>query len=137
CHDGSRWFERVVLSAPMIALPSGRLTQVAGLLARFMRLLGIGGAYVPTGDSAATGTESFIGNVLTSDPVRYARNAAVLEQEPGLGLGAASVCEKERGRVLRAPGVPGPVAAPGQIKHFGDPAYAASIRQPILMVAAG
>ena len=22
CHDGSRWFERVVLSAPMIALPS-------------------------------------------------------------------------------------------------------------------
>ena len=25
CHDGSRWFERVVLSAPMIALPPGPL----------------------------------------------------------------------------------------------------------------
>ena len=29
CHDGSRWFERIVLSAPMIALPAGRLTRVA------------------------------------------------------------------------------------------------------------
>ena len=91
CHDGSRWFERMVLSAPMIALPPGRLTGVAGPLARLMRFIGRGGAYVPTGDSGAAGTESFIGNVLTSDPVRYARNAAVLEQEPALGLGAPTV----------------------------------------------
>jgi len=123
CHDGSRWFERVVLSAPMIALPPGRLTQVAGPLARFMRLLGIGGAYVPTGDSAVAGTESFIGNVLTSDPVRYARNAAVLEQEPALGLGAPTVAWAD--------------VALRQMKQFADPAYAANIRQPILMVAAG
>jgi len=123
CHDGSRWFERVVLSAPMIALPPGRLTQVAGPLARFMRLLGVGGAYVPTGDSAVAGTESFIGNVLTSDPVRYARNAAVLEQEPGLGLGAPTVAWAD--------------VALRQMKQFADPAYAANIRQPILMVAAG
>ncbi len=76
CHDGSRWFERTVLSAPMIALPPGRLTRMAGPLARLMRIIGRGGAYVPTGDSVVTGTESFIGNVLTSVPVRYARNAA-------------------------------------------------------------
>ena len=68
CHDGSRWFDRVVLSAPMIALPEGRLTSVAGPLARFMRFLGRGGAYVPTGDSSVMGTEDFVGNVLTSDP---------------------------------------------------------------------
>ncbi|MFZ0401114.1 MAG: alpha/beta hydrolase, partial [Pseudolabrys sp.] len=91
CHDGSRWFERIVLTAPMIALPPGRLTSVAGPLARLMRIIGRGGAYVPTGDSAAMGTENFVGNVLTSDPVRYARNAAVLEQEPALGLGAPTV----------------------------------------------
>src|SRR5262249_38982212 len=30
CYDGSRWFERIVLSAPMIALASGRLLRVAG-----------------------------------------------------------------------------------------------------------
>ena len=56
-----------------------------------MRMIGRGGAYVPTGDAAATGSEGFIGNVLTSDPVRYARNAAVLEEEPELGLGAPTV----------------------------------------------
>lgn len=123
CHDGSRWFERIVLSAPMIGLPQGRLTRMAGPLTRLMRLIGTGGAYVPTGDSVATGTESFIGNVLTSDPVRYARNAALLEQEPALGLGAPTVAWAD--------------VALRQMKQFADPAYPASIRQPILMVAAG
>jgi lysophospholipase len=122
-HDGSRWFERTVLSAPMIALPAGRLTRVAGPIARLMRMIGRGGAYVPSGDSAVTGSESFIGNVLTSDPVRYARNAAVLEQEPALGLGAPTVAWAD--------------VALRQMKQFADPAYSASIRQPILMVAAG
>jgi len=61
CHDGSRWFDRMVLSAPMIALLPGRLTHVAGPLARLMRLIGRGGAYVPPGDRAVTGTENFIG----------------------------------------------------------------------------
>jgi lysophospholipase len=122
-HDGSRWFERTVLSAPMIALPAGRLTRVAGPLARLMRMIGRGGAYVPSGVSAVTGSESFIGNVLTSDPVRYARNAAVLEQEPALGLGAPTVAWAD--------------VALRQMKQFDDPAYSASIRQPILMVAAG
>jgi lysophospholipase len=122
-HDGSRWFERTVLSAPMIALPAGRLTRVAGPIARLMRMIGRGGAYVPSGDSAVTGSESFIGNVLTSDPVRYARNAAVLEQEPALGLGAPTVAWAD--------------VALRQMKQFDDPAYSASIRQPILMVAAG
>lgn len=123
CHDGSRWFDRMVLSAPMIALLPGRLTRVAGPLARLMRLIGRGGAYVPTGDRAVTGTENFIGNVLTSDPVRYARNAAVLEQEPALGLGAPTVAWAD--------------AALRQMKQFAEPGYSASIRQPMLMVAAG
>jgi len=123
CHDGSRWFERAVLSAPMIALPTGKLTRVAGPLARLMRMIGRGGAYVPTGDSSVAGTSSFIGNVLTSDPVRYARNAAVLEQEPSLGLGAPTVAWVD--------------AAMRQMNQFAEHAYSASIRQPILMVAAG
>jgi len=123
CHDGSRWFERVVLSAPMIALPPGPLTRVAGPLARVMRLMGRGGAYVPTGGPAATGSEDFLGNVLTSDPVRFARNAAVLEEEPELGLGAPTVAWADA--ALRA------------MKRFAEPAYAGHIRQPILMVAAG
>ena len=123
CHSGSRWFDRVVLSAPMIALPHSGLTAVAGPFARFMRLLGRGSAYVPTGGEEASGAEGFIGNVLTSDPVRFARNAAVLEEEPALGLGSPTIAWAD--------------AALHQMKEFAAPGYAGHIRQPILMVAAG
>jgi lysophospholipase len=123
CHSGSRWFERVVLSAPMVALPPGPLTRVAGPLARLMRLIGRGGGYVPTGDAKISGTEDFIGNVLTSDPVRFARNAAVLEHAPELGLGAPTIAWAD--------------AAMRLMNQFAVPRYAGSIRQPILMVAAG
>ena len=123
CHDGSRWFERMVLSAPMIALRPGPLTRMAGPLARALRLIGRGSAYVPTGHAEATGSEDFIGNLLTSDPVRYARNAAVLQEEPALGLGAPTIAWAD--------------AALRLMKTFSEPSYAAKIRQPILMVAAG
>src|SRR5664279_1350548 len=123
CHDGSRWFERLVCSAPMIALPPGRLTRMAGPLARFMRLLGRGGRLVPTGHGSAIGPDDFIGNVLTSDPVRYARNMAVLEEAPELGIGAPTIAWAD--------------AAMRLMKRFAEPSYAASIRQPILLVAAG
>jgi lysophospholipase len=123
CHSGSRWFERVVLSAPLIALPARGLTAVAGPIARLMRFLGRGSAYVPTGGDHISGTEPFIGNVLTSDPVRFARNAAVLEEEPALGLGSPTIAWVD--------------AASRQMKDFIAPGYAGRIRQPILMVAAG
>ena len=40
---------------------------------------------------ALTGTESFINNPVTSDPVRFARNAAILEEDPTLGIGSPTV----------------------------------------------
>jgi lysophospholipase len=123
CHSGRRWFDRVVLSAPMIALPAGRLNPVTGSLTHFMRLLGRGSAYVPSGTDVARGSEGFLGNPLTSDPVRYARNAAVLEEEPALGLGAPTIAWAD--------------AALKQMKQFRAPGYADHFRQPILMVAAG
>ena len=123
CHDGSRWFERTVLSAPMIALPAGP-PHARGWAARALHANDRTWRCVCADrDSAVTGTESFIGNVLTSDPVRYARNAAVLEQEPALGFGAPTVAWAD--------------VALRQMKQFAEPAYSASIRQPILMVAAG
>ncbi len=123
CHAGRRWFDRVVLSAPMIALAPGPLTKMTGPLARFLRYLGRGGAYVPTGGGEASGSENFLGNVLTSDPVRYARNAAVLEEEPALGLGAPTIAWTD--------------AALKQMRQFRSPGYAGQIRQPMLLVAAG
>ena len=113
----------MVLSAPMIALPPGPLRRVAGPLARVMRLLGRGGAYVPTGSSMASGKEDFVGNLVTADPVRFARNAAVLDAEPALGLGSPTIAWVD--------------AAMRLMKLFAAPGYAGVIRQPILMVAAG
>ena len=92
CHDGSRWFERVVLSAPMIALPPGRAHahgRAAGALHAPDRARPA--AMCRPDTPSRHGSEDFIGNVLTSDPVRYARNAAVLEEEPALGLGAPTI----------------------------------------------
>lgn len=123
CHDGSRWFERIVLSAPMIALPPSLLMRVAGPLASALRLMGRGSAYVPSGGPASIGSEEFLGNPLTSDPVRYARNVAVLQEEPALGLGSPTVAWADA--ALRA------------MKRFAVPGYASHLRQPILMVAAG
>ena len=42
----------------------------------------------PGGNRMPVNARPFVGNVLTSDPVRYARNAAVLEAEPALGVAA-------------------------------------------------
>jgi len=123
CYDGSRWFDRVVLSSPMIALPATRMTRAAGPLARIMRYIGRGGGYVPTGHGAPIGIDDFVGNVLTSDPVRYARNMAVLEEASALGIGAPTIAWAD--------------AAIRLMKQFAVPNYAGTLRQPILMVAAG
>jgi len=123
CHDGSRWFDRIVLASPMIALPASRMTGAAGPLARVMRMVGRGSGYVPTGHGAPIGVDDFIGNVLTSDPVRYARNMAVLEEAPELGIGAPTIAWAD--------------AALRLMKQFAVPSYAGHLRQPILMVAAG
>ena len=50
-------------------------------------MMGLGSIYVPGGDAAVLQQRPFIGNLLTSDPVRYARNVAVLESEPSLATG--------------------------------------------------
>ncbi len=88
-----------------------------------MRMIGRGSAYVPTSHGEATGSEDFIGNVLTSDPVRFARNVAVLEEEPALGLGAPTIAWADSALRL--------------MKQFAAPSYPAQIRQPMLLVAAG
>ena len=90
---------------------------------RAARLLGQGSRYVPGGDATIDQTKPFLGNPVTSDPVRYARNAAVLETEPALGIGAPTIGWAD--------------AAFRTMDDFADPAYPAHIRQPILMIGAG
>src|SRR5260370_41749319 len=59
-HAGKRWFDRMVLSAPMIDLPGHRTSFPARALLRILRLAGQGGRYIPGGGDALTGTDSFI-----------------------------------------------------------------------------
>jgi lysophospholipase len=121
-HAGKRWFDRMVLSAPMIDLPGRATSLPVRLLLKAMRLSGQGGRYVPGGDDTITGTRSFINNHLTSDPVRYARNAAVIEEDPTLGIASPTVAWADT--AFRA------------MNTFRQQHYPSKIRQPILMLAA-
>lgn len=121
-HAGKRWFDRIVLSAPMIDLPGRRTSVPVRMLIRTMRYLGLGGRYIPGGGPEIVGTGPFADNPLTSDPVRYARNAAIFEEDPTLGIGAPTVAWAD--------------AAFRTIVGFRAMDYPARIRQPILMIAA-
>ena len=122
-HSGKRWFDRIVLSAPMIDLPGKRTSFPARALLRTLRWLGQGGNYVPGGGDQLTGATDFINNPFTSDPVRFARNAAILEEDPTLGLAAPTVAWAD--------------AAFTAINEFRGLRYPSQIRQPLLMIAAG
>jgi lysophospholipase len=120
---GLRWFERMVLIAPMIALPGMRRLTSTRVMVRSLRLIGLGGTYVPGGTAVVLQQRPFTGNLLTSDPVRYARNVAVLEAEPSLSIGAPTVAWADSAfRVMR---------------EMAEPGYPGRIRQPILIIAAG
>jgi lysophospholipase len=121
-HAGKRWFDRMVLSAPMIDLPGRRTSFVPTALLRIMRLAGQGGRYVPGGNDELVGLLPFINNPLTSDPVRFARNAAVLEEDPTLGVAAPTVAWAD--------------TAFKAMRTFREYYYPSQIRQPILMLAA-
>jgi lysophospholipase len=120
---GHRWFDRIVLSAPMIGLERTHRLRMAPSVMRFMRMFGMGSAYVPGGDGTVLDSQPFVGNLMTSDPVRFARTAAVIEAEPTLGMGSPTIAWAH--------------AAFRAMADFANPAYPSRIRQPILIAAAG
>ena len=121
-YAGKRWFDRMVLSAPMIDLPGRATSLPARLLLRAMRFTGQGGNYIPGGSDELTGATSFINNPFTSDPVRFARNMAILEEDPTLGLASPTVAWAD--------------TALKTMHGFRASNYPSQIRQPILMMAA-
>jgi lysophospholipase len=97
--------------------------SIACAFVRVVRFGGFGSMYVPGRYPGVLDLRPFAGNILTSDPVRFARNAAILEAEPELGLGGPTVAWCDA--AFRAMGA------------MSEPSYPARIRQPILIVAAG
>jgi lysophospholipase len=122
-YQGRRWFDRIVLSTPMIELLGLRASGFARMTARVVSVAGFGMAYVPGGNSTVLALKPFVDNPLTSDPVRYARTASVLQSEPALALGSPTISWAN--------------AAYRVMDEFADPTYPSSIRQPLLLIAAG
>ena len=122
-YRNRRWFDRIVLSAPMIELELVGMPRLARASTTISRLLGLGTSYVPGGGATPIASKPFAGNPLTSDPTRYARIGALIEAEPSLGLGSPTIAWT--------------AAAFRAMSEFADPAYPARIRQPLLMIAAG
>ena len=121
--QGHRWFDRIVLSAPMIRLSGIRLMGPTKAALKIMRWVGLGSSYIPGGGAKVEQTQPFPGNPLTSDPVRYARNAAILDAEPALGIGSPTIAWAG--------------AAFSTMDAFADPGYPRGIRHPLLIIAAG
>ena len=85
-HSGKRWFEHTVMVAPMIDFPRLRASLPLRLLMRALRLAGLGASFVPGSNADRARASGFPGNPLTSDPVRYARNAAISDRIQRLQL---------------------------------------------------
>jgi lysophospholipase len=119
------WFERIVLSAPMIAISEsclGVASSRAMIYAEAASLFGMSTAYVVGGSDELTSTYKFEGNSLTSDYERWLRTKAVLDLAPSLGIGSPTV------GWLRA--------ALRSCRQLGAADFPARINVPLLMFAA-
>ena len=122
--QGRRWFDRMVLCAPMLKLADRRLAAAAPSLIRALRLAGRGNAYIPGGGALANpATVPFPRNPVTSDPVRHARNTAILDARPALAVGAPTVAWLNSAFRVMA--------------EFANPVFPTRLRQPLLMVGCG
>ncbi|MFS8035591.1 alpha/beta fold hydrolase [Xanthobacter sp. AM11] len=121
--DGQRWFDRMVLSAPMLGLDSVPAQGLVRPLATALAHLGFARAFVPGGRGRAMSRMRFAGNPLTSDRARFERTLELVRAHPALDLGAPTI-----GWLSAA------FAAMAELTH---PDTISRIRQPLLIIAAG
>ncbi len=120
------WFERMVLTSPMIAIHDSLLAPSPSMARAYAEIgcaLGMSGAYVRGGSDELESNKPFEGNTLTADRERWARTKAVLDRAPQLGLGAPTI------GWLRA--------AMRSCHRLQNPEYPARINVPLLVFAAG
>ena len=120
------WFSRMVLSAPMIEIAReqfGAAAPFARIYAETFCALGLSRLYAAGGGDEPIELEQFENNPLTTDAERFARNRAILEAAPSLGLGSPTV------GWLRA--------ALRSIARISAPEYPMRVEVPLLLFAAG
>lgn len=115
-------FDRLFLSAPMLAIP-GVPFSLTGMMRLFNTLCFLGLGTVPVARRAdrAPGEEAFPGNPLTSDFRRYMRMVSVYSKMPELEVGA--------------PTMRWSAAAFGAMARAANPLFAQGIKTPVLMLA--
>jgi lysophospholipase len=117
------WFERAVITAPLLGIPLGKSQRRARMLAATLAGMGFGRAFIPGGRSRVLHLLPFAGNRLTSDPVRYERTAALLRAAPDLAVGSPTI-----GWVH---------AAFRATRALTDPNFVSQLSVPVLAVMAG
>jgi lysophospholipase len=85
------WWDRLVLTAPMIGLPGLAADPLTRRLAVLLVWLGMGTFYVPGGSTRDYVERGFENNVLTSDPKRHARLVALVNAAPHLTIGSPTI----------------------------------------------
>jgi len=113
--------QRMVLTSPLLGFAGTSLAS-ARRVATFYCAVGLGTRYLGGGPRTAE-PSPFAGNTLTSDPVRYARNAGIYRLYPELGLGGPTATW------IRA--------ATLAIEYVNNPESMAALHVPMLIVAAG
>lgn len=120
--DGHRWFDRLVLLAPMLSINLGPAGGAARGLARLLRGP-FSWAYIPGGRNRPITERPFATNPVTHDAARYELAAEMVRAHPHLALGAPTI---------------GWLAAALDImEHLAQPEVIRQIRAPILMLGAG
>jgi lysophospholipase len=121
-YEERRWFDRIVLCAPMVNIRLKRWPRVARYFMRTMTAIGFGHRYIPGGSAVAVTNRPFANNPVSLDPLRYERIAAIVEAEDALGLGSPTISWIS--------------ATFRQVDEFADPEYPGKISQPILIIGA-
>lgn len=116
------WWDRIVLTAPMIGLSGVAADPMVRRLTWLLAICGMGRMFVPGGTARDYTERAFEGNVLTSDPERYARLAALCRAAPHIAIGSPTI------RWLRA--------AYEAMDMLADPEHISRIRTPTLFFAA-
>jgi lysophospholipase len=118
------WFERAVLSAPLIGVDTGFWPlSVVRLLCAVAPKVGLGRLFLPGQSKRPIAPQNFPGNNLTSDQRRFHQATTTLAQQPDLGVGGPTFSWLNAAlHALR------------QMNAFGKSMV---FRSPILVVAAG
>ncbi len=80
------WFERAMLISPMVDLPQHPRRALLERLARSTPLLGVSRAFFPLLPRRLLHPRDFPGNALTSDRLRFLREAHFLKEYPEVGI---------------------------------------------------